>query len=234
MFTIRGMEYRNLIYHLYTEDEPYQISAPYIRVQNQHLFFNPVYMTYHDVPDALKQIREKQNQKIHVFLGVLDGNTIQNLVLFLNECRLHEGYQPKIVVHVSKVSECADVIRRSMEGYPWDWKLSIESKPMQFKINDSFDLQVAFGGGCMNIGVRLLCLGSEAPYLIDYEPGTKKHPTGPMANVLYRKDPDRFKQKIIESFKAQCPPGILASFHSDEDIWNYVMQANEWNIKVEE
>jgi hypothetical protein len=165
---------------------------------------------------------------------VLDGTTVESLVHFLNECRLHEGYQSKIIVHVSKASECADVIKRSMEGYPWEWQMSIESKPMHFKINDSFDLQVVLGVGYVDIAIHPFRFGDDSPIPLEYDPQIKKAPAGPMVNELYRKDPDRFKQEIVKQFKAQCPPGILTSFHSDEDIWNYVMQANEWNIKVEE
>ena len=49
----------------------------------------------------------------------------------------------------------------------------------------------------------------------------------------YRKDdPELFKDLIIKDFKQNTPKGIIKSFKNDDDIWDYIMEENEWERTV--
>lgn len=52
--------------------------------------------------------------------------------------------------------------------------------------------------------------------------------TGPINTRLRAKNPDLYREKLIQGFKKTCPKEILKSFHSDADIWNYIRNPEAW------
>jgi len=54
---------------------------------------------------------------------------------------------------------------------------------------------------------------------------------GVFESAEMRLNPEMFKDKLISEFKRQVPSGILKAFKTDDDIFEYIMQQGEWNVK---
>jgi hypothetical protein len=59
----------------------------------------------------------------------------------------------------------------------------------------------------------------------------KENDPGIFETAEMRLNPNMFKDKLIEGFKKSCPPGILKTFKTDDEIWDYIMQQGMWKVK---
>ena len=56
---------------------------------------------------------------------------------------------------------------------------------------------------------------------------------GYFANESEERHPELFKDEIIANFKATTPLGILKTFKSEEDIWNYIVAERNYRTATE-
>lgn len=57
--------------------------------------------------------------------------------------------------------------------------------------------------------------------------------SAPIDTLAKRIHPELFKDDILAAFKESAPKGILSTFKSDDEIWDFITLNGEWGVKEE-
>ena len=195
----------------------------YIHFRNIHVIINP---SDKNINDNLESIKDKSNQVIHIFL--LDFKRIDKVESIIN---LYP--KSKIIIHIPyQVKD----IKKYLDSLNIDAfknknvKVFIERKGPSFCIAENingyyqkFNLNVKYNDDGVETSISIH--NTDYPnYKIKYLGGEG----GAIKTILQRDNPELFKKEIINNFRSSCPKGILKTFKSDNEIWDYIMMNGEW------
>lgn len=198
----------------------------YIRLGNIHIFIG---MNDHTL-GIIRGIRKVANQNVHIFLTSPDniGSELDEIVtivaMYMDDARL--------TIHVPKfIRDVKTLAVNAFKKYPY-CKIVGESRGPSFRIpgmNKMLDIVYTKKG--ITASVRLYSSQYSGYKVHGCDPNSRDPMEHGAVNSIPRlKNPDMFKNEIIKSFKKSCPDGILSSFKSDDDIWDYIMMNGEWSV----
>ena len=181
----------------------------YIKFRNIILFFNPTDDQFEVAMNIIKK-----GHRIHIFITSAD-NAIKYLKDFI-DCINKEA---KVFIHIPKnVADIKVIVDDIIKDIPNVKSLCEKVGPIFYMDDYSLDLEIRYDKDTIVITVN-----------IDRIVYDKYHYSeGAITTYPMKVKPDLFKDRIIKKFKRICPKGILSSFKDDEDIWNYIMQDEEW------
>lgn len=237
MEKLKGLTIKQLSYARITSENDklgHVICGDYYKAGTSHIFFDPREVNLPDVPVILDSIAKKPNQKVHIFISGSKGDVIPNLPAFISFLMRYPETPTTIVVHVPKkvplLYEMTDLVLKGIEP-KLKYKLIRESKFVSFRTAWPTLLDIAFLNDSIvsNINIRRY----EYPKTAKLDKSGKTvH--GPLCDPTMGANIEMFKPQIIEGFKKSTPDGILRAFNNDEEIWDYIMQNGEWNVRVED
>ena len=193
----------------------------YFKVRNTHVFIG-----FMNIPDLsiLDTINTSIKTKIHFFL--CDENDLSDyFFIALEKLLLDKSKQCKVIIHIpDEIKELKFLYDQKIGEMASKGIFICESKPVSFKFGDyeSMDtniLDVIYEDGYINVRANIFkqkCLSKERSVVIQ--------------NVVQKYNPEEFKEEIIGRFKATTPLGILKSFKSEEDIWNFITMDKDWAV----
>ena len=228
----------------------------YMCIGNMHIFIN----FNHDNFEYITSINPRSVQTIHVFITThaAINNDLKMLIGKYKKFVVDgQEYRSKIVIHLPRrIKELKTLIEKFLgPEYVVDngYILIAERKGPRFMLDsypDCFEYidnwlniiydkssikitmtrepghpkkHVLYGRGGYPISIKF----PEYPYnVID-----KDNDPGIFETAEMRLEPEMFKDKLIAGFKENCPEGILKSFKTDEDIWDYIMEQGTWSQK---
>lgn len=213
-------------------------------VGRNHILLNPE----NNVEDLLGAT-SRANQVVHIFYtdvaAIQKFGTILEMLGGHTSMGDHDFYPPVAVfIHLPKSMEDFKTVMNmwfAERQFPYVHRVMCERHATIFKVSRHFQLrdrdhgtnweaQVFYKVICTKNGIKVRT-HIEAPiYDHDVE---DKIPfvytlSGAVKNSAYRLYPEIFKQKIIDNFKALTPEGILKAFKTDDDIWAYITDNDEW------
>ena len=228
----------------------------YMCIGNTHIFFN----FNHTNLEYITSINPRSMQTIHIFITThaAVNNDLKILIdKFKSFIVDDQQHWSKIVIHLPRrIKELKTLIEKFLgpeyvinNGYMLITerkgpRFMLDSYPDCFQYIDNWlniiydkssikisltresahpNKHVLHGRGGYPISIKF----PEYPYnVID-----KENDPGIFESPEMRLDPEMFKDKLIDGFKKNCPEGILKSFKSDEDIWEYIMEQGTWSQK---
>lgn len=228
----------------------------YMCIGNTHIFIN----FNHENFEYLTSINPRSVQKIHVFVtthAAINNDLkwmiekFRKVIIDGRECHA------KIIIHLPYQVRELDLLLVKLLGFGTSketgYKLITEKASQRFMMDSSPDcyhyidncLNIIYGKTSLQISItredfrrkeRTRCTNDVFPTIIKfpeykYNAIGKESDPGIFETADMRLNPEMFKDKLIETFKKQCPNGILKSFKDDEDIWNYVMEQGMWKVK---
>lgn len=169
----------------------------------------------------------KRDKRIHIFLTNTHVIKDSHFKEFLEAWFQTPNEEPVITIHLPK--NMVDYKKLILEkfiptlktAYVPRIRVYCECGPIEFKIRSGYEGYLTFTWETTQLSVS---------YQIDTYRiyGYATNTNGAIQNKIQAEHPDLFREKILENFKSNCPEGILNSFKSDEDIWNYITQNGEW------
>ena len=228
----------------------------YMCIGNTHIFIN----FNHENFEYLTSINPRSVQKIHVFVTT-HAAINNDLKWMIEKFRkvIIDGLEchAKIIIHLPYQVRELDLLLVKLLGFGTSketgYKLITEKASQRFMMDSSPDcyhyidncLNIIYGKTSLQISItredfrrkeRTRCTNDVFPTIIKfpeykYNAIGKESDPGIFETADMRLNPEMFKDKLIETFKKQCPNGILKSFKDDEDIWNYVMEQGMWKVK---
>ena len=232
-----------------------EITPKYFNIGVQHLLFQP---GSEEVVALNENIRTRQ--KIHIFLTSWDEDIQLNLIGCM-DCAVSTMSKvyihiPKICRDLQRVIiESIDVSSYdSKERY--DYKILIEGNNATNISTESklytglsrmncvalydeavVSIKIEKSGLYANLSMHTL---TEKKYRGYWEINLVQIPIdksefnleGVFSSKYRKADPELFKDLIIKDFKRNTPKGIINSFKNDDDIWDYIMEENEWERTV--
>jgi hypothetical protein len=230
----------------------------YMCIHKTHIFIN----FNNSNLDYLNTLHPNSVQKIHVFITnhAAINESLRFLIKRFGRYRNpRKGYETtnkrmtKIILHFPKQLRGLLSLSKEFLGTDGDWIGMVNKTGYVYFNLDTpnsrkrYNLQILYNENNLSIDIEgyrsHLPFGLEGAkaYLpveinfIDYpyELIEKENDTI-FQTAEMRLDPEKFKDILIEKFKSKCPPKILKTLGSDNDIWNYIMQQGEWSIKEDD
>lgn len=232
---MRGRGLLNIIY-----------DPSHMRVGNTHIFVNPGSKADHGfAKEIVKTITNKRNFKFHIFIfnaWVLDDENKDQFVELIKALIDNPSDMPKIVIHIpnrmSDIKVLCDYVLDEA-GIPTFVKESrikyaLERRGCSFKIprdpRTSYLMTFDYSYRSVEIKIEVKSFefsGFDPSYCsFGGKPGAVK-------NLVQAVHPELFRDKIIAGFKESCPEGILKTFKTDDEIWEYITENGEWSVKEE-
>lgn len=189
----------------------------YIHFKDMHIFNN-----INDINISIADnFKDKINQRIHIFITTHQCiDILKSLIKICNKAKIfiHVPY------HVKDIKKYLDI---ELEDFP-NVKVFLERKGPSFSINEythgfyyKMMLDVIYNEDEVLMSINLHRTSFQS-YFISH----CKH--GAIKTNLQKEYPELYRDEIIQNFKDETPKGILKSFKDDNDIWNYIMNNNEW------
>lgn len=226
----------------------------YMCIGNTHIFINFNHSNF----EHLDTINPKSIGIVHVFVTAhaAINMELKLLVEKYNKAKFIDGhrYKTKVIIHLPyQVRELTYLARKILGFDEYGYKLLVERKGPKFILNphpDYFNyehnrLEISYNDKSLSINITytnesdgyidILGKGSH-PVIIKfpeypYNINDKENDPGIFETGEMRINPEMFKDKLIEGFKKNCPEGILKSFKTDDDIWDYIMEQGSWSQK---
>lgn len=241
MIKIGGIDHQNLYYNVYqSEDGHYQRETvrPYYRASKHHIFIDPVYVNTPHVPELLDKIAKKGNQHVHIFISEWYKEANLRVIEFIGFLNRDPASGLKIYIHVPKMDpQIGNIMDAAINGIRSKVRVIREGRGVSYFASEDilkgrfYQLTLSYELDGLKVGI------STGSYTARSLGGIMGNPNpmnsnGPLADEDILNNMDVFKDKIINGFKAACPPGILKGFKDDEDIWTFI-NGCEMKVKVE-
>ncbi len=209
----------------------------YFSIASRHIFIN---FTKANL-DFIKTLSPKSLKKIHIFI-TNHASINHHLLELINMHGMVRGCKDKsnqrnpfsrIIVHLSKgVSDLIPLFKDFLKNFLDRVTYFVDEKNVKFSDSKSSviieyrmnTLRVLFKGN--DVALKFPEYPYNATPIDEREEGIFK-------TAEERLNPLLFKDKLIAAFKNKAPAGILKSFKSDNDIWDFIMKQGEWSIKEE-
>lgn len=199
----------------------------YIRIADKHLIFD---MSRDNPEWALINAKTLvKNQNYHFFVSSIKqvNNDLKDLV------GRAQNYARKVIIHIPKSLDDVRVAVKLLLGEELKYKIVVERFGPVFSLENprmkDWLLRIRYEKGSIATSIDLMSKGIDT---LSYHSGMDHD--SPVGNIIRQLHPAMFKDKIIKQFKSVTPDGILKSFKSDDDIWDYIMQSGEWNVRIED
>lgn len=215
----------------------------YLRIKNNHIIINPNLTSRNSLYLNLVILDNTivENQRIHLFISKYDNDVNENVIYILE----HFATKCKITIHIPKiVKDLKVVIEEDIKKFKdihkvefLNCKVFAESKGPSFQIHNKF--WRCFNDGLNdkiiivydNDGIHVSYSLFDIKYSSYFYKTTKEHEKpGAIRSKPQKEHPELFKDLIIKQFKESTPEGILKSFKSDDDIWDYILGNGEWKV----
>lgn len=215
----------------------------YLRVKNNHIIINPDFSSINKLYLNLVILDNTivENQRIHLFISKYSKEINKCIIYILK----HFAFSCKITIHIPKnvkdlkvvIEECLKEFKTTHGIEYLNCKVFIESKGPSFKIHNKFcgcfndglndEVDIIYGKKGIHINYSLL----DAEYSNYFYKGIRGcNKPGAIRTKPQKEYPELFKDLIIKQFKESTPEGILKSFKSDDDIWDYILGNGEWKV----
>lgn len=216
-----------------TQKNLIKIDGGYIKIGNIHILIGIDSKSLINI----KATEDVSNQNVHIFLTSPDdiNNDFREMIkvvsMYMDDTRL-TVHIPKFIRDVKPLidlKEFSAVDGCKMHKY---CTMVCESKGPSFRIPGTDNmLDIIYTKKGITSCIRLY----ERQYTGYKVQGCDPNSKDPMArgainSIPRMNNPEMFKKDIIKSFKQSCPDGILSSFESDDDIWDYIMMNGEWSV----
>lgn len=227
-----------------------EITSGYYKLGIQNILFNP---DSQDVASLVNNINSRQ--KIHIFITNWDEDALINILTCL-DCAV--STISKVYIHIPKIcSDLKKIIINEIDN-KYKYKILIEGNnatkfstergiyrkcrreciisdvPLTSDATLSIDVQnfnlvaelnmLTFNEG--HNGIWKINLVNLPIHKSDF------NREGVFSSKYRTENPDLFRDEIIKDFKRKTPKGIINSFINDDDIWDYIMEKNEWENTV--
>lgn len=221
------------IHNLTRADEMYAMG-------NFRFWFNPS----RDAINTVKELTHLRHRRVHIFLF-----STMCLKPYLGEF-IGEFYKdisgvPSMTIHIPKNMEDMAVVVRNIIDNEWrrnEWNESRELFHPRISIvceRHGCSFRSPYQSRPYYLTVRyekdraFISMDINNLQYFGYDPNFRKFggKPGAVKNYVQATYPDLFRDKIIAGFKESCPPGILNTFKTEEEIWDYIVQNGEWKIK---
>lgn len=215
----------------------------YMCIGNTHIFIN----FNHSDLELLNTLNPRSIEKVHVFITTHASinATLKHMIGKYKKMVIDgEEHRVKIIIHLPHQIRDLTYLIKQFLGWEQDgYKLIVERVGPRFRVsgprigtrnNPNYLLDITYGQNSLwinTIGSRTSC-----PVMIKfpeyhYNINDRDNDPGIFETGEMRLNPEMFKDKLIEGFKKSCPEGILKSFGTDEEIWDYIMERGVWGVE---
>lgn len=203
----------------------------YYKIGNTHIFTQMGVEQFTIVKD---EISKKRNQRIHIF--ELRPTSVDDLLKGIVDLVQNDT---KVIIHVSHHMIS---YKRLVESYFYNAKekegsrikkvyVIAERKPVKFSWIDRSDFSKVkrsiifeFANDLGNYQLRTYRQDKEWTVLKNWY----YHSNAAIRSKVELENMELFRDVIIKHFKRATPKGILGTFKSDDEIWDYITEQEEW------
>ena len=204
----------------------------YIAIAQTHIFFN---FNKRNL-DYLLTLKPHAIKKIHIYIS--DHYSVnENLKNMIHILSTRENQKIKIIIHIYKmIKEIKPFLVKYLDGLK-GYQVIIERRKLNYFVahgsSGSDHLCISFNDKAFTVNISTAQSSSIKIIFPPYSFNDTDKDKGIFETLAERLNPEQFKEKLIASFRKNCPEKILKSFKGDEDIWNYIMKQGEWKIQKE-
>lgn len=214
---------------LYKEKK--EIDERYYRLGDVHIFSQMGPDQFFEIKN---NIADKRHQKIHIFELYPDSimETIKEIIEVVHS-------ETKIIIHISHyMKDYKILMEEKFKDIKRDSKIPkyyiiAERKPVIFswvdKNDDNKQHSIIFTFKKHNGRFQLTINNQIKAWTLRNQ--MYDYSNAAIRSQVQLNNPELFKDTIIKNFKRVTPDGILGTFDSDDDIWDFITDQGEWASK---
>ena len=197
----------------------------------------------------MRQLKPKSLKKVHIFITDPSciNTSLKDFIYKFGGGDKNSKFISKIIFHIPKKLNGISNIINSKIGDIGQYKIFTEKSGVKFSMDpdSKFELSLKYNQKCIDVNIvygpdgyafnntenNNTWVFIQNMSIVKLKSSMFKYPNPDSRDDItdeMKLNPEEFKDILLAKFKESCPPKILETFKSDDDIWNYIIKECQW------